>query len=149
MNRKQKRIFILTPIVLLVSLVLPLFVRLGHLRYGSLAIIGMTIALVTVSDTWLKSFFSKAYNRFAYLAVLLFLLGLGFSNENEYNLQEMLGSAKNNNYVAGYNDLVWTSALTLFWIFLIVYLIVRYRNYLDKQKYLKENSQRNRKEKQE
>jgi hypothetical protein len=146
MDRKQKRIYILTPLTLFSYLVLKELILAFNIPYAVLVVVLTFLLFVILLDSWIKKLFLNAYNRFAYFCVFFLLFSLSFSSQAMRAKEKIMDGDETYIYSLQYNTFSMKTAGILFWIFLIAYVVRRSRDYFDQRKYIRQAIQRSEKD---
>jgi len=146
MDRKQKRIYILTPLTLFSYLILKELILALNTPYAVLIMVLIFMILVTLLDGWIKRLFLNAYNRFAYFCVFFLLFSLSFSSQAMWAKERIMAGDETYIYSLQVATFSMRTSGILFWIFLLAYLVSRSRDYFDKRKYVRQAIQRSEKD---
>lgn len=142
MKRKSKRIFILTPLTLLVYFSLVSIVMTYNMRYAILIVTLGFISLVGLFNHKIEKMFLNKYNRFAYFSVFFLLVYLSAWSRFHRLKEEALMGREVSTFTLAWDNLEVTTSSFLFCIFLIAYGGSRLRSYLDERKYIKQELKR-------
>jgi hypothetical protein len=146
MERKYKRIYILTPLTLFSYLILKELILTLNIPYAILITVLTFLILVILLDSWIKKLFLNTYNRFAYFCVFFLLGFLNFSSQARWAKEKIMQGDETYIYSLQNNTFSMRTAVNLCWIFLIAYVVRRSRDYFDQRKYIRQAIQRSEKD---
>ncbi|MCJ7498156.1 MAG: hypothetical protein MUO78_08500 [candidate division Zixibacteria bacterium] len=145
MERKYKRIYILTPLALFSYLVLKELILVYNIPYAVPVVVLSFLLFVILLDSWIKKLFLKAYNRFAYFCVFFLVFWLSFSSGAQNAKEKIMSGDATYIHSLQYYTFSAETAGILSWIFLMAYVIRRSRDYFDQRKYIRQAIQRSEK----